>query len=60
MTRHDDMYCADSYADEPEGYFEASCLDGTRYVTCGTESCPGPCEAIGPCPCRCHREYGDE
>lgn len=57
-TRHDNEYCADSNADEPEGYGRA-CIDGTYYVPCGDECCPGACTDVGPCPCCCHREGGD-
>lgn len=50
---HDDMYCADSNAEKPEGY-DVGCHDGDRYGLCGAEFCYGQYENQGLCPCKCH------
>lgn len=52
-TDHDNRYCADSNAEEPEGY-DTGCHDGTQYGPCGAENCYGQCEDLGLCPCICH------
>jgi hypothetical protein len=50
---HDDVDCADSNAEYPQG--EIACYGGTVYGFCESEYCNGLCEPQGSCPCVCHQ-----